>query len=211
MIQFPEPRDVKLRNVQTRVEKRGEEDVPAMDLAISVTGGNQLLDMLNPDLRRHLFKPITEQPGELSLPVDDLPSVRFPLLTLPFKYNREWVGHTARIAYGATGKADMVLGAVKVSKVVIEQLIEGGSVEIRFNLSTTDVNEKVIGKLSLMQGHDITLTLTPAEVAEDKQKPIDPKNDPAWPFPNGQSVNDSTEQPAKTPEELFTDQAPPAQ
>lgn len=194
MIHFPEPRDVLLRNVQTRMEKHGEDDVPALDLAISVTGGNALLNMQHPDLRGALFKPMAKTEGELDLPVDDLPSVRLPLLQTPLKYDREWIGYTAKIAYGATGKADMVLGAVKVSKPQVAAVIEGGSVEIRFNLSTTDVNEKVIGKLSLMQGHDITLTLTAPEV-EQPAKP-DPGSDPAWPFPN--------EAPQQTPEEAFT-------
>lgn len=199
MIHFPEARDVKLRNVQTRMEKHGEDDVPALDLAISVTGGNTMLDMIDPDLRRALFRPIEAQPGELELPTDDLPSIRFRKLALPLKFDHEQVGMLCTIAYGATGKADMVLGGVTLSK-VRANLIEGGSVELLFNLSTKDVSEKVIGKLSLMQQHEITLTLTAPEVTEPPAPP--PGQDPAWPFPQD-SVTDSTEPPAPTAEELF--------
>jgi hypothetical protein len=184
-IQFPEGRDVKLRHAQIRIEKHGEDDQPAIDLAISVTGDNSLLDMLHPDLRAMLFKAVdtpNAQPGqqEMDLPVDERPSVRVPGLALPLKYDREQVGMLLKVAYGVTGKQDLVLGSVRLHKPKVAALIEGGSTELQFTLSTTDINEKSIGKLSLLQGHEITITLTPAEVDEE---PADPGNDPAWPSP----------------------------
>lgn len=197
-IQFTEARDVKLRNVQTRMEKHGEDDVPALDLAISVTGGNALLDLVHPDLRAMLFKPVGDAHGadgqqEIDLPVDDRPSVRVPGLG-QLKYDREQIGMTLRVFYGATGKADMVLGAVRLSKLKVAACIEGGSVELQFNLSTTDVSEKIIGKLSLLQGHEISITLIAPEV--EQQKP-DAGNDPAWPFPKNAEA-------PQTPEDAFT-------
>lgn len=208
-IHFPEGRDVLLRNVQTRMEKHGEDDVPALDLAVSVTGGNELLDMIDPGLRPFLFKPLAERAGELPLPTDDLPSIRFPFLKMALKIDREHEGMTAKVAWGASGRADMVLGGVRLSKVEIEQLIEGGSVEIRFNLSTKDVSEKVIGKLSLMQKHQITLTLTQPEV--EPEKAADPFN----PFPDvdkdANPVNSITEPTPATPEELFAGTDQPAE
>lgn len=163
-IQFKDPTNVYLRNFNTRMEKHGDDDVPAMDLALSITGGNELLDMLHSDARRLLFKPLTERAGELPLPTDDLPSIRMPGLVMPMAFDNEQAGMTLRIAYGATGKADMVVADVKLSKVKVESLIEGGSVELRFTLSSTDVNEKVLGKLPLLQKHELSITLMPAEV-----------------------------------------------
>lgn len=183
-IHFPEARDVKLREVSTRVEFHGDTEVVALDLHIGVTGSNALLDMIHPDLRAMLFKPLEAQPSdgqqEIDLPVDDRPSVRVPLLKMPIAYRFEQVGMTLKVAYGATGKQDMVLGAVKLSKPKVASLIEGGSVELQFTLSTTDVSEKVIGKLSLLQGHEISIVLTAPEVEDVKP---DPGNDAAWPFP----------------------------
>lgn len=211
MIHFPEPRDVKLRNVQTRMEKHGEDDVPALDLHIAITGGNTLLDMLHRDLRRALFKPITETEGELSLPIDDLPSVRFARLKAPVKFDIEQPGMTLRVAYGVSGKADMVLGSIKLSKPEVFAFIEGGSVEMRMLLSTTDVNEKTIGKLSLLQGHDLTITLTAPEVQPEKTKPLTEK-DVFDPLPKvdakGNPVQNRTEDAPKTPEQAFADTEP---
>lgn len=163
-IQFKDPTTVKLRNFNTRMETHGDQDVAAMDLALSLTGGNALLDMLHPDARRLLFKPLAERPGELPLPTDDLPSIRMSHLVMPMTFDNEQVGMTLRIAYGATGKADMVVSDVRLSKVKVESLIEGGSVELRFTLSSTDVSEKVLGKLPLLQKHELSITLMPAEV-----------------------------------------------
>lgn len=206
MITFDTPRDVKLRNVQTRMEKHGEDDVPALDLAISVTSQNTMLDMIDPDLRRALFQPEQAIEGELPLGTDDLPSIRFRKLAMPLKIDHDQTGMTATIAYGATGKADMVLGAVSLSKVRVN-LIEGGLVELLFNLSTKDVSEKVIGKLSLMQQHEISLTLAAPEVAAEV-KPGEGSHPPEpWPFPN-EGVTNSTEPPPLTPEDVFTNSAP---
>lgn len=210
-IQFPEGRDVKLRNFQTRMEKHGEDDRPALDLAIEWSGPNTELDALDPALRPALFKPLVAQEGELPLTVDDLPSVRLPLLKTPLKWDREWIGYTLKVAYGATGKADMVLGGVKVSKAEIHELIEGGTVTMRASLSTTDVSEKVIGKLALLQGHSINITLTPPDI-EDEPK-SDAGQDPAWPFPNDPagSVTNSAEGKPLTAEDVFIGNEAPAE
>jgi hypothetical protein len=168
-ISFPNPRDVTLRNAQVRMEKHGEDDVPALDLALSLTGGNDLLNMLHPDLRRLVFKPLSETEGTLPLPVDDLPSIRFAQLKMPLQFGFEHAGMTLDVYYGTNDKKPaMVFGACTMSKPRVEQLIEGGSVELRFNVSTKDVNEKTIGKMLLLQGHTITVRLRPPEVADEK-------------------------------------------
>ena len=164
-IQFPMPKTVFLRNFNTRMEKHGDDDIPAMDLALSVIGGNELLDMLHPDLRVALFKPLSETAGELPLPTDDLPSIRFAQMKTPIGFDLEHAGMTLHIAYGTGGKSDMVVADVKLTRPSVETLIEGGSVELRFTLSSTDVNEKVLGKLALLQKHELTITLKPAEVS----------------------------------------------
>lgn len=212
MIHFPEQRDVTLRNVQTRMEKHGEQDVPAIDLAIGLKASNSYLDMIHPDLRAALFKPVTETEGELSLPVDDLPSKRFARLAMPVKFDIEQIGMTLKVAYGATGKADMVLGAIKLSKLRVADVIEGGSVELQFNLSTTDVSEKVIGKLSLLQGHEISITLVSPEVAEtpaDKQAAARKEAESLFSEPG--SVQKVTEGDALTPEAALLSTEPAAE
>lgn len=195
-LHFPEPQTVKLRHMQTRMEKHGEDDQPAMDLSISLVGSNLLLDMLHGELRAMFFRPVGDgvPAGELDLPVDDRPTLRVPGIKCPIKFDREHVGMTLRVAYGATGKADIVLGAVKLHKVQVVELIEGGSCRIQFTLSTTDVSEKAIGKLSLLQGHEISIVLTLPEV-EDQQPLPDPTD-------IGLQPADKTPQPSA--EDIFT-------
>jgi hypothetical protein len=204
MITFDTPRDVKLRNVQCRMEKHGEDEVPALDLAISVTGQNTMLDMIDTGLRAALFRPEQAIDGELPLGTDDLPSIRFRKLAMPLKLDHEQAGMTMKIAYGLTDDTAMVLGAVTLSKLRVV-LIEGGSVELLFNLSTKDLTEKIIGKLSILQQHEISLTLAAPEV--DTDNPLHPNNVKLGPWP----VTNSTEPPPLTPEDVFISSATTAE
>lgn len=198
-ITFPERRTVYLRNFNVRMEKHGEDDVPAGDLAVEITGPNTLLDMIHPQLRPTLFKPLQAKDDQLALSNGDMPSVRFPGMKMPISFDQEQAGMTLHVHYGASGKADMVLGDVKLSKVQVEQAIEGSSCVIRCNLSSTNIDEKVVGKLSLLQKHDIEITLKPAEVAtsamEDKKAQAKAEADALF------------KTPPKTPEQALADTA----
>jgi hypothetical protein len=164
---------VKLANVNTRSEKHGEDEVPAIDLAIIVTGPNTDLDALGKELRASLFAPVADAPEELDLRVAALPVVRNPKLSPPIKIEHEQAGMTATIGYGIDEVSDVVLGAVKLHKVRVTALAFGGSVELRYSLSTTDVNERTVGKLAMLLGHEISLTLTAPDVEQVEMTPED--------------------------------------
>lgn len=219
MLHFPDWRTVALTNFQARNEVHGKDLKPAIDLSISVKGSNRLLDLLHPELRPMLFKSGEQDKGaspELDLAVDDLPHVRCPKLKAPHGVDYEQTGMTLEIAYGTARKqSNIVLGLVKCHKVKIEALAEGGSVEVRFLLSTSnEITEQIAGRLAMLQGHDIDIMLW-GPVVEDppikaEQKAADPGNDPAWPFPrdtHSGTVKESTEGAAKTPEQAFIEGA----
>lgn len=224
MLQLLEPRLVTLFNFQARNEVHGKDLVPAVDLGVSLKGTNRLLDDIHPELRAALFKAGKQDAAaapQLDLSVDDMPHIRVPKLRFPLALDYEQTGMTLEISYGTARKpSNVVLGLVKCHKMKIEALAEGGTVEIRFVLSSAnEITEQVIGRLGILQGHDIEVKLT-GPVVEDppikaaKEAPADPKNDPAWPFPGdgpAESVNDSTEAPVTTPEEAFAGTAEPQQ
>ena len=162
--------------------------------------------------RPALFKAGQQDGGaepQLDLAVDELPHVRVPRLVMPLRVDYEQTGMTLEIAYGTGRKpSNIVLGLVKLSKVRIEALAEGGSVEIRFVLScANEITEQIAGKCAMLQGHDIEILLTGPVVEEPPittAPAADPGNDPAWPFPkDAASVNDSTNEAPTTPEEAF--------
>jgi hypothetical protein len=162
-----EPRTVLLHNVQTRVENHGEDLLPAIDLGITLTGGNDLLNLIHPDLRPALYVNRGRSEEGLDLPVDDLPNIKIPAVEMPIRIQGEQVGMHVEIAYGTNAKAGIVLSLVKLHKVRISAVIEGGSVELKFSLSTSnEVTERVVGKLAMLQGHEITLGLALPKVEQ---------------------------------------------
>ena len=217
MFQLLEETTVHLRKFSKREEIHGKEMVPAIDLALSQKGPNTLLDNLHPELRRALFRAGKNTSGQLDMPIDDMPHIRVPSLGMPLDVAYEQTGCSLRVAYGSGGKSDVVLGLVKLHKMKIAGIAEGGAVELQYTLScSNEINEKIIGRLGILGGHDISITLEAPTVEEPpiKAAPVDPKNDPAWPFPGdapAESVNDSTEAPPTTPEEAFAGTAAPQQ
>jgi hypothetical protein len=75
MFELTESTTVMLTSVTNRVEKHGDEDIPAMSLGFKITTGNAILDKLSPTLRRTLY---TKPEGQEDLPgVDEvLPLLR---------------------------------------------------------------------------------------------------------------------------------------
>jgi hypothetical protein len=160
---------VHLRKFSKREEIHGKDMIPAIDLAISQKGPASLLDMIHPRLREALFMaskdgtPAAQQALDVS--VDLLPNVRVPSLQMPLAIDYEQTGHSLRVHYGANEKAHVVLGLVKLHKLKIVEVVEGPSIELHYSLScANEINEKVIGKLGILGGHDIVISLDAPEV-----------------------------------------------
>lgn len=167
------PTNVLLDHFQTRQERHGEDLVTQGDLKITWTTNNRAMEMLAPGLRAALFGPVeippgTDKPqGEMDLPVDELPRLLFPTLAMPLKLELEQTGMHLVVDYGLGGTSNLVLPLVKFHKAKASA-IEGGSVAIEATLSTTTgIDEDAIGKLSVNQQREITITLTPPEAQPD--------------------------------------------
>lgn len=162
---------VKLDNTNSRMQKHGEENVPALDLAITLTANNKVLDLIHHALRPTLFcaqgaqgKAPTQ--AEMDLPVDDLPNVRFPHLDYPVKYDSMLTGYTLTVDYGRGGESNLRLKTCDIKTFKITP-IEGGSVEVKFTVQCADgVDERIVGKLSMLQQSEISITLEGPEIVE---------------------------------------------
>lgn len=162
---------VKLDNVNSRMQKHGEDNVPALDLAITLTATNQVLDLIHHALRATLFcaqgaqgKAPTQ--AEMDLPVDDLPNVRFPHLDYPVKYDSMLTGYTLTVDYGRGGEQNLRLKTCDIKTFKISP-IEGGSVEVKFTVQCADgIDERIVGKLSMLQQSEISITLEGPEIVE---------------------------------------------
>ncbi|SDX15071.1 hypothetical protein SAMN05518669_103409 [Variovorax sp. YR634] len=175
MLELLEPTTVKLSNVQTRVEKHGDEEVMAIDLAVAWNTNNRSLTAIQKQLRNALFcnlaQEIDSPQAEMDLPVDEMPNVRVPGMDYPVKLDFQQIGARVEVAYGIDETTAIVLQLCKVHKFRITP-IEGGSAEVKFAISSaSEIDDHIIGTLSVLQQRDISIQLTMPEV-EQPEKPL---------------------------------------
>lgn len=163
MFELQSPSNVMLDKVNTRIEHHGEAHVLAVDLKVTLTTHNSVLDQFHSKLRAMLFCSLAadqmDGQGELSLPVSDLPNITFTKIDYPIKWDLEATGYTCKVDHGLGGKSDLVLNLCTLKNFRFSP-IEGGSVEVEFTISSAaDIDERIAGKLSVMQQSDIAITL----------------------------------------------------
>jgi hypothetical protein len=176
MLQLLEPTTVKLNNVQTRMENHGDDQVLAIDLSVTWNTNNRALSAINKQLRGAFFCDLRQQAdgvqSEMELPVDELPNVRLPGLDYPVKFDHTQMGARVEVAYGIAEESGVVLQLCKVSKFRITP-IEGGSAEVKFAISSSaDIDERTVGRLSVLQQHDISIKLTMPDVEAPAESPL---------------------------------------
>ena len=176
MLQLIEPTTMKLANVQARVEKHGDEDVMAIDLSVVWNTNNRSLTAIQKQLRDCLFCDMRQEEGadqaEMDLPVDELPNVRVPGMDYPVKLDFQQVGARVEVAYGISDVSAIVLSLCKIGKMRVTP-IEGGSAEVKFSISSSaDIDDHIIGTLSVLQQREISVKLTMPEVEQEPTKAL---------------------------------------
>jgi hypothetical protein len=206
MLEMLEPTTVKLSNVQSRVEKHGDDDHLAIDLAIVWNTNNRNLTSIQKQLRNMLFCDLRQETGsaqaEMELPVDELPNVRVPGLNYPVALDFQQVGARVEVAYGIDDTTAIVLQLAKIHKVRVTP-IEGGSAEVKFAISSSaDIDDHIIGTLSVLQQREISLKLSMPDI-----EPVKPLTE-ADVF--GRVVPDEKPEPLKV-EDVFVNQSKAAE
>lgn len=180
VFQIQEFTEAHLASVTNRVEKHGDEDKPAISLALEITTANTVCDLIDPTLRPALYKRDDDQ--------QDLPDVEpsTPVLrcnaidrvVLPTKHE----GWTMQIDDGIDDTQPMTFGGCKVDKFSVEPK-QGGSVVLRLRVGTSDVDADRLGKLGMHNGQSVWVTLI---APKPKPDAIDGSSDGDWPFPGGE-------------------------
>jgi len=162
---------VRLSNVNPRIEKHGPESVPAVDLNFIMDAPNDVLSYFDGGLLNALFTVRTEAQSDAQTeidglaPVSHLPNLRFPKMS-PIKWDWQGAGYTLEIDYGLGGNRNMVLETCDVCKFVID-CKEGGTVELKFQVQVTaGLTEQIIGKLSMLIGQEVGVTLLSPKTIE---------------------------------------------
>jgi hypothetical protein len=160
MFQIQDFCEAMLSTLTSRVERHGEDDVPAVSLGLELTVANTLLDVIDPQIRQTLYKAVDGQedlPGvEASTPV--LRCNSFDRHTLPVKYE----GWTLQIDDGFDETKPMSFGSCKVDKMSVEAK-QGGSVVLRMRVGTSDLDAARSGFLGMHVGQPVWITLMAPE------------------------------------------------
>jgi hypothetical protein len=191
----------KLTSMTPRIERHGDENVPAVSLGLAITGPNTLLDLFSDSLRHALYK-AADDAGD-NLPGIDAPT---PLLRtrglerIKLKAH-DMVGYRVSIAHGIDDNSAIDLHDCKVDKWSLEPF-EGGSVCLSFRVGTSDVDEAYFGALSMMQQQEVELTIRPPEPKPDAidgtQAAFDadhPEAGDLFAAEHGQTLRDGDERP----------------
>lgn len=160
-----------IKSVNLRAEKHGPEEVPACDLKIETDQANDILAFFGSQLLDSLYwcadGPVSEQ-DELDgiEPVSAKPDLRNPNLAGPLAIDYEGAGYTLRIEWGIDASTGISIYDAKVNAVTIDPH-EGGSVTLRFR-AQFGVDEKLAGRLGVMIGREVTLSLEPPAAGEQR-------------------------------------------
>lgn len=164
MLNIEETTEATLAAVTNRVEKHGDDDVPAVSLQISIEAANTLLDQIDPNIRQALYKAVEGQeqlPGvEPATPV--LRCNSFDQITLTQAHE----GWTLEIDGGIDEGAPMTFGGCKVDKLRVDAK-QGGSIVLRMRIGTSDVDADRLGALAMHNGQSIWVRLKPPEKRAD--------------------------------------------
>ena len=62
MLELHEFTEARMASLTTRIQKHGDDDVPAVSLGLQMTVANTMLDVIDPSIRESLFKRVDGQP-----------------------------------------------------------------------------------------------------------------------------------------------------
>lgn len=200
-IEFISKTKAVISDIDIQSLKMGQTDVvPAVCLTLKLTLANSTLSMLDGTLLNFLFEkglPAASQQSVLDgIPVvSELPQLTDAAMALgALNWDGEQTGAKLLIYQGVTGDQDITLTDCTVRKVKIEGK-EGGAVEWKLEVYTSDVDEHTIGALGVLKSltRDIELVAVSAVSAKQREidtDPLTPENamgkgseKVAWPFP----------------------------
>jgi len=202
MFELTTPTPVTIVSVTPRREMHGDEKTPALSIGLKYKGPNTVLNDIDAGLLEMLYRSVESETGQLEIEeakVSHFPKLRSVALgTIAIK--GEFIGWRLSVKYGIDDTTAVVLTDCKLDKLRIVELCEGGTVELRFRIGTSKIDERAIGQLAMMMDQEVPITLTGPKVAEpidgtvdafrrdhpdapDAPPPAEAQRGDNWPFP----------------------------
>lgn len=168
MFQILEFTEAKLATLTPRSERHGDDEKPAVSLALTIEGPNTMLDCIDPKIRHSLYMPKPDAEPELPGVEPSTPILRCNSFET-HKLATAHEGWTLAIDDGVDGTDPMLFGGCKVDKFTIDAK-QGGSIELKFRVGTSDLDAERSGFLGMHVGQPVWITL---KVPEKKPDAID--------------------------------------
>lgn len=172
-----------ITSVNLRNELHGDEHVGAVDIGITMSVPNTLLDMFNADLVGTFYR----GPSSGQIEIDGrLPDLKFPDLAMPVKWGYVGAGYDVELGYGMNEDKQLNFIKCQVDKFKFD-MKEGGQVDIALRIIAHPKAEDV-GELYELLGDEVDLTLVPPRPVtetEPQQEELLDTTDKAEPKPKG--------------------------
>ncbi len=159
-------------NLNTRSEKHGEEDKPAADVKMAVTGPHSLIECFGDALRDFLFRvPGVGEDKQTSLDLggDKRIKVRYPRIK-PVALTDEFPGYTVILSPGIDAGEVLTFKGAKLKGFQFRP-IDGGAVEVTLTASVYPDGHQA-GVLFEWQRKTLVLTLERPKAAGEAQKTL---------------------------------------
>ena len=154
--------DAKIKNLNLRMEKHGDQDVAAADFTINLKASALLLDTIDKKLRKVFFeKPAKGEQQALPIDGNNLTALAIPYLREQ-KLDQKFDGYEVEFASLLEQIDPLFFADVKVT-LLRAVFIEGGSVELSLKVSMNIEEEDDAPLLSVWRRGEIKVTLTPPE------------------------------------------------
>lgn len=178
MLELHEFTEARMASLTTRIQKHGDDDVPAVSLGLQMTVANTMLDVIDPSIRESLFKRVDGQPDlpglESTTPALRCNSIDRAVLSTKYE------GWTLEIDDGIDETTPKTFGGVKVDKFVVEPMT-GGTCLLSLRVGTSDLDAEKSGMLGMRLGQSIWIKLrAPERVADapaETPKPVEQEPD----------------------------------
>jgi hypothetical protein len=204
LFELLDPTAATLSTVTNRVEKHGDDDVPAVSFGIKIVGANTILDALSATLRPTLYtKPRGQQSIEGVEPTT--PNLRCAQIESA-SIAASFEGWTLNVDHGIDEHDPISFGGCKVDKFKVTPS-EGGTVELSLRVGTSDIDAERLGIVGMKLGQQISITLRKPEKAPEGKGDAGKDGKPTlWPFGDKGDANKpatAANDQQRTPEEAL--------
>lgn len=169
MFQLPNATPATITAVTPRIERHGEDPVPAISVTVEMTVANTMLEKFGKGLLNAFYK---SDRNDKQTPIEGvetfMTALRYPRGIDSIKFIGELVGWKVVFQHGIDDSSAIRLGQCKIDNFAVVELSEGGTIRLRFRVGTSSQDQHSAGWLTMRVGEDVDIQLI-----EPEQKPND--------------------------------------